>query len=154
MVEAHSPISCGSRRVSDLKKVLAPHNEQDEWVYWRVRATTGKNAVNAPGVNPLWLVRKDTLECVKASDIGIGVGYADDTPGSRIISSRRVERAVEQDDFLKLCADEGLFVGIEPWGEVKVQGVRDGYFVHHGKTLREAYYRYHASVGDTKGGRS
>ena len=136
-----------------MTKVLAPHNEQDGWVYWRVRATTGKNAANAPTVNPLWLIRKDTLDFVKASDLGIAIGYLDITPTSRIIASRRVERAVERDDFLKLCAEEGLFVGIEPDGEVTLQGVSDNYFVHHGKTLREAYYRYHAAVGDTKGGR-
>lgn len=153
MVEARIPISCGSRRMSELTKVLAPHKEQDGWMYWRVRATTGKNAANAPQCNPLWLVRKDTLECVKASDIGIAVGYLDLTPTSRIIASRRVERAVERDDFLKLCSEEGLFVMIQPWGEVIVQGVRDGYTVHRGKTLREAYYRYHAAVGDTNGGR-
>lgn len=84
------------------KKILAPHREQEGWVYWRLRATTGKNAANAPTTNPLWLikkvVKKDTLECVKASDIGLAVGYSDDTPGSRIISSRRVEEAVYQAD--------------------------------------------------------
>lgn len=139
--------------MSELTKVLAPHNEQDGWVYWRVRVTGAKNVANVPAVNPLWLVNQDTLECAKASDLGLGVAYLDLTPTSRVISSRRVERAVERDDFLKLCAEEGLFVGIEPDGEVTLQGVSDNYFVHHGKTLREAYYRYHASVGDTKGGR-
>jgi len=129
-----------------VKKVLAPHNDQDGWVYWRVRATTG--AANAPAVNPLWLVKKDTLECVKASDIGVAVGYRDVTPTSRIIASRRVERAVELDDFLKLCAEEGLAAQMYNgcwlvWQFGSPLDRPDG----RGKTLREAYYRYHAGVG-------
>lgn len=140
------------------RKILAPHKEQDGWVYWRVRATTGKNAANAPTVNPLWLVRKDTLECVKASDIGIAVGYLDLTPTSRIIASRRVERAVERDDFLKLCSEEGLTAryyhradGDYGW-LVGPHGAPDtGWYdnttpIKAGTTLREAYYRYKAEA--------
>lgn len=120
-----------------MKKVLAPHKEQDGWVYWRVNPRRCRNL----GIGVTFTVSR--RGCEESSH----PVYHDDRPGSRIISSRRVERAVELDDFLKLCAEEGLFVGIEPDGEVTLQGVSDGYFVHHGKTLREAYYRYHAAVG-------
>ena len=127
------------------RKILAPHKEQDGWVYWRVKVTTGKNAANAPTINPLWLVKKDTLECVKASDIGLGVGYSDDTPGSRIISSRRVEEAVETADFLKLLTSEGLYAAYWPDARWMVadESIGSGMF---GTTLREAYYRYKAAI--------
>lgn len=144
------------------RKILAPHREQDGWVYWRLKATTGKNAANAPTINPLWLVKKDTLECVKASDIGLAVGYSDDSPGSRIISSRRVEEAVETADFLKLCAEEGLWYGRDykcGWSVGKrglsfdaIGGMPlllnedDAQLFGHGTTLREAYYRYKAEA--------
>jgi len=38
------------------RKILAPHKEQDGWAYWRLNVTTGKNAANAPTINPLWLI--------------------------------------------------------------------------------------------------
>lgn len=172
-----------------MKRILAPHREQDGWAYWRVRVTTAKSAANAPTINPLWLVNKDTLECVKASDIGLGVGYSDDTPGSRRISSRRVEEAVyqadrareagftlkgavnlyrwlkergtdigeavEADDFLKLCAEEGLIATRFPrrddmcWRVDKYSGISIA-IAGYGRTLRAAYYRYHAAAGDAE----
>ena len=135
------------------RKILAPHRVQDGWVYWRIKTTPAASAANAPTINPLWLVKKDTLECVKASDIGLGVGYSDDTPSSRIISSRRVEEAVETADFLKLCDEEGLIATKLPplrkadsrWRVDEYTGVSvSGY----GRTLREAYYRYKAAAND------
>lgn len=128
------------------RKILAPHREQEGWVYWRLRATTGKNAANAPTTNPLWLVKKDTLECVKASDIGLAVGYSDDTPGSRIISSRRVEEAVETYDFLKMLTSEGLYASCWPDGEWLVAPAYHRSVTGIGTTLREAYYRYKAEA--------
>ena len=128
------------------RKILAPHRVQDGWVYWRLNVTTGKNAANAPTTNPLWLVDKDTLACVKASDIGIGVGYSDDTPGSRIISSRRVEEAVETADFLKLLTSEGLYASYWPGGRWLVSSPKWPSNPASGTTLREAYYRYKAEA--------
>lgn len=129
------------------RKILAPHKEQDGWAYWRVRVTTVKNAANTPTTNPLWLVKKDTLECVKASDIGLAVGYSDDSPGSRIISSRRVEEAVETYDFLKLLTSEGLYASYWPDGEWLVSNTGVGVGVAaSGATLREAYYRHKAEA--------
>ena len=128
------------------RKILAPHRVQDGWVYWRLNVTTGKNAANAPTINPLWLVDKDTLACVKASDIGLGVGYADDTPGSRIISSRRVEEAVETADFLKLLTSEGLHASCWPDGQWLVAAPKLTGNPASGTTLRAAYYRYKAEA--------
>ena len=119
-----------------MKKVLAPHKEQDGWVYWRVNPRRCRNL----GIGVTFTVSR--RGCKESSH----PVYHDDRPGSRIIASRRVERAVELDDFLKLCAEEGLFVMVDPWGDVRVQGPSDGYTVHSGNTLREAYYRYHAAV--------
>jgi len=78
--------------------------------------------------------------------------YEEWHPERRLITSRRVERAVETDDFLRLCAEEGLMV----------QVTRGRWYVHpfyytftyanelgeagEGATLREAYYRYHAAA--------
>jgi hypothetical protein len=128
------------------RKILAPHRVQAGWVYWRLNVTTVKNAANAPTINPLWLVDKDTLACVKASDLGLGVGYADDTPGSRIISSRRVEEAVETADFLKLLTSEGLYASYWPDGQWLVAASKLTGNPASGTTLREAYYRHKAEA--------
>ena len=128
------------------RKILAPHRVQDGWAYWRLNVTTAKNAANAPTINPLWLVDKDTLACVKASDLGLGVGYSDDTPGSRIISSRRVEEAVETADFLKLLTGEGLYASCWPDGQWLVAAPNLTGNPASGTTLREAYYRYKAEA--------
>ena len=135
------------------KKILAPHRVQDGWVYWRIKTTPAASAANAPTINPLWLVKKDTLECVKASDLGLGVGYSDDTPGSRIISSRRVEEAVETADFLKLCAEEGLSAMLQGgYWFVANNWSRGGYRMGHD---HEAHYVYfHKTQRDDGDGHS
>ena len=120
-----------------MKKVLAPHKEQDGWVYWRVNPRRCRNL----GIGVTFTVSR--RGCEESSH----PVYHDDRPGSRIISSRRVEEAVETYDFLKLCADEGLVAQIANdlwivWLLGKGIDGPDG----RGKTLREAYYRYHAEV--------
>jgi hypothetical protein len=87
--------------------------------------------------------------------------YHDGEPEARTISSRRVERAVETDDFLRLCAEEKL-TALQGDG-VWVVGVwydgmptyAEGFYLHksngggaigYGRTIREAYHRYHAAV--------
>ncbi len=133
------------------RKILAPHKEQDGWQYWRVRVTTAKNAANAPACNPLWLIDKVSQRCWKASDVGIAIGYTDDMPGSRIISSRKVERAVENEEFLMLCIEEELVVerNFAGWkvsleSDIEKENVWTEN-VWWGDTLREAYYRYKAA---------
>jgi hypothetical protein len=110
-------------------KILAPHKEQDGWVYVRVSRTPQPDDMH--------------------------LSYSDSAPSRRIISSRRVERAVETDDFLRLCAEEGIVaqrggVGlaggyIDEWVVRMPLSVRHGGLYFTGNTLREAYYRMHNS---------
>ena len=99
-----------------MKKILAPHKEQDGWVYWRMRpARPSNNAARVRnwavvGMNP----STNKWDVLPFDQNRVGLGYYDDRPGSRVISSRRVERAVETDDFLRLCAEEGLHVAWHP----------------------------------------
>ena len=140
-------------------RVLAPHKEQDGWVYCRVKTASVKNVENAPLENAMVLVNKSTLEVIHPDAINAAIGYTDDTKGSRVISSRRVEEAVETADYLKRCAEEGLTVcrsafcgdspddlhwvvgqswDYGPWGDKERQSKGSG------ATLREAYHRYKA----------
>lgn len=171
-----------------MKPILAPHKEQDGWAYVRVpRSYLGDPSplmreVPAIGDSPAPM---KLYRLVGLDDYEVGyLGYPDDTPGSRVISSRRVEDAVyqadrareagftlkcavnlykwlkergtnikdavETADFLKLCAEDGLFARFKPEGVWELQGPIDGYAVHDGTTLRAAYYRYHAAAGDAK----
>jgi len=116
-------------------KVLAPHPKQDGFVYIRV-----------PRGVTRWFDEKRTLAKVPLVAWGNAVAYLDDMPESRTISSRRVEENVEMGDFLAKCADEGMFVGFDPSGDVKVQSPLDKYRVHTAPTLREAYYRARAAT--------
>jgi len=134
-----------------MKPILAPHKEQDGWRYVRVPSSI---------VSPLGAPRESD-EVVFAARLSLTnsiatpglethleLSYRDDVTCHRIISSRRVEEAVETADFLKRCADEGL---VASW-------IRDYWLVYElaeppqatGNTLREAYYRYHAAAGDAK----
>ena len=116
-------------------KVLAPHAKQDGFVYIRV-----------PRGITRWFTEKRTFTLTPLEEWHGMVAYRDDLPGSRTISSRRVEEDVETGDYLKRCADEGVFVGFNPSGDVKVQGPLDKYYVHTAPTLREAYFRFHAAT--------
>lgn len=115
-----------------MTRILASHKEQDGWVYVRTHKGRSKTCLDSP---------------LKVS--GRGVRYDDDTPGSRMISSRRVEEAVETYDYLKRCSDEGLTAAQWPTCTV---GDRWRVFPadasvaigEGGGTLREAYHRYKA----------
>lgn len=117
-----------------MKKILAPHKEQDGWRYVR----TPLDAC----MGDMWTEENGVLE------------YRDDKAGSRIISSRRVERAVETDDFLRLCAEDGLKVMYSPgyktpWSIMLWPATEeDSAMWMSGSTLREAYYRYKAAAGE------
>ena len=164
------------------RKILAPHKEQDGWVYVRVpRSYLGTPSLFTREVPPLDDSSPAPMKLYKY--VGLDeyeVGYPDDTPGSRIISSRRVEEAVyqadrareagftlkgavnlykwlnergtdigeavETDDFLKLCAEEGLYASYWPDGEWLVSTGDNKGSVATGTTLREAYYRYKAEA--------
>ena len=141
-----------------MKPILAPHRVQDGWRYVRVPSSI---------VSPLGAPRESD-EVVFAARLSLTnsiatpglethleLSYRDDVPCHRIISSRRVEEAVETTDFLKLCAEEGLTVTKFPlirnadmrW---RVEAYTDVEPAGYGDTLRSAYYRYHAAAGDAK----
>lgn len=72
--------------------------------------------------------------------------YSDDEPDHRIISSRKVERAVENEEFLRLCLEEGLVAERNSAGWMVSRESSIGQEnVGLGDTLREAYYRYKAA---------
>ncbi len=152
-----------------MKRILAPHKEQDGWVYWRVRPARPSNS-DARVRNWTVVYREDganTWKSIPLTEDKTGLGYYDELPGSRIISSRRVERAVENDDYLRLCAEEGLSVYYftKPSGyEYRANGTPVEYpnwivakwkdeFEYEATgdpapTLREAYHRYKAVADD------
>lgn len=126
-------------------KILAPHTEQDGWVYVRVERKKLRFPRRWEASISLY-----GIPGFAAGDEGNSPeAYSDDRIGSRIISSRRAERAVETDDFLRLCAEEGLRVVRS--GHCLEWAVFDEFSQHPeivigSKTLREAYYRYRAKV--------
>jgi hypothetical protein len=125
-----------------MRAPLAPHKEQDGWLYVRVLRVgrwplSGKRRV----LNP------DSRVCGE---------YSDKHPASRIISSRRVEEAVEMADYLKRCAEAELnatYFNSYPNGRGKwcvFSASLDKWQVGDdhvwGDTLREAYWRYKNAV--------
>lgn len=142
-----------------MKKVLAPHKDQDGWAYVRVRRDDpfGEGHVDALGNARFESPMRSRCRYPNGDDAGTSIGftapvYYNDSvfPDSRIISSRRVERAVETDDFLRLCAKEQMTLTIHPDMDVWLQGPDDNYAVHKGRSIREAYYRYYAANGGGK----
>ena len=125
-----------------MKAPLRPHNEQDGWVYIRVPR------IPRPVPGAVFAVRD-----------GGEVHYDDIGTANRIISSRRVEEAVETADYLKLCVEEGLSVCFDvkhygPWlvagkggaWTSSDSGEWSGTDAVLGTTLREAYWRYKAGA--------
>jgi len=129
------------------RKILAPHKEQDGYAYYRLPNN------NIP--RSLFVRAMEVVGLMRGMD---EPWYPDDSPHQRIISSRRVEEAVETADFLKLCAEEGLDAIHRSYGEwFVVEDVQDpgGILPNdisvpcgYGSTLREAYYRYKAAAND------
>lgn len=79
--------------------------------------------------------------------------YPDDYPAARTISGERVERAVETQTFLDVCADEGLAVtrygvGSGEKDEWQVQG--PSYCGLVSQSLRGAYMNYHARLKEVR----
>ena len=115
------------------RKILAPHKEQDGYAYYRLPNSNIRRS--------LFVRTMEVIGMMRGMD---EPWYPDDSPHQRIISSRRVEEAVETADFLKRCAEEGL---VASW-------IRDYWLVYElaephqatGNTLREAYYRYKAEA--------
>ena len=126
-----------------MKKIMRPHEDQKGEVYIRVSKTEMKL-----GINTLTPVGHG-LRIEGIYPFG-RLGYNDAAPGSRVISSSRVEDDVETGDFLRVCAEEGLDVMYNvPWGGAR----KARWFVakapnHIGwvgaPTLRQAYEKYQA----------
>lgn len=135
-----------------MRKILAPHKEQDGWVYVRMMR------VNEPGETIEGFASNGSQYfrvLLEKSRKLLDIAPADDIPESRIISSRRVEEAVETYDFLKLCAEEGLYVHHSPanfqsFGNKGPWCVSSTAIWHKekfaiGETLRSAYFRFNAA---------
>jgi len=149
--------------MSERMSILAPHKDQDGWVYWRTASKTAKPA-NMPddpaGAIALWQFHPDGKQArmMKPSAMkegGLFIGYDDRKEGSRVISSRRVEKDVETGDFLKKCAERDLRASYDPsTGSEEHQWTVESALlpdelvesVAYGPTLREAYFRYMAAA--------
>jgi hypothetical protein len=138
-----------------VRKILAPHKEQRGWVYVRVPSGYARpdmpESVNIVTRPPGLAIGIDSRTFKSKPELH--VAYNDTPSTQRIISSRRVEEAVETADYLKRCADEGLRVQREfdEWVVCRVERT-PGTPVQYirgtgvGATLREAYFRYHAAI--------
>jgi hypothetical protein len=124
-----------------MSKILAPHKEQERYVYVRMWKEGSYTLTSS----------RHLVEDGRVPVMSTVFGYSDDQPDQRVIASKRVEEAVETYDYLKKCEDEGLWcdrcpvVGEVQWSvwrdvETKLTTMR------WGATLREAYHRYHAAV--------
>lgn len=71
----------------------------------------------------------------------IELAYNDGVPGSRVISSRRVEEAVETMDYMARCVSAGLTVTRTASGWTVGESPDSHAWAAHGATLREAYWR-------------
>lgn len=141
-----------------MKPILAPHKEQDGWVYVRVESRILDASDQADDI--IKTPRDELLISSIDEDLRIKTAYNDNAAGSRVISSRKVEDAVETADYLKRCAEEGLWAGMDCAGDwcVAKSGTTVGYFMTGpirvefasplgvGTTLREAYWRYKNAV--------
>lgn len=151
-------------------RILGPHKEQEGWRYIRVPSSF-TTPFPEDRERPEPRLRVTGLGFLNAEVYGdksnpkrgvIEVAYRDEVPGTRIISSRRVEEAVETADYLKRCADEGLPAGmVLEYGPLLEADGDPGHLrrdvagwcwrvsssASHatGPTLREAYHRHKAS---------
>ena len=130
--------------MTDARNIMAPHKEQDGWVYVRVRKLRKLGPLCRPGFHFL----RAGMSHRKQDHLI----YAEDPPESRTVSSRRVERDVETGDFLRVCRAEGL--DVRTWCGIKgdlcytgewwaIENEEQGY-----PTLRIAYFRYKAAHHD------
>lgn len=91
--------------------------------------------------------QRDGYVYLRARTMGYGNYEIPGTDGEtfRIVSSERVEHAVETHEFLAICADEGLFVGFsdEGWQVMTGDTALDA---PPCKTLRGAYVSHHKAV--------
>ena len=151
-----------------MKRILAPHKEQNGRRYVRVPSSI-VSPLGAPRESDevVFAARLSLTSSIAAPGLEthLELSYRDDVRCHRVISSRRVEEAVETADFLKRCAEEGLcavavntgtwvvgkrtrLVGTGTAAGLSSQMTFEPY--HVGSTLRTAYYRYKAAAGDAE----
>jgi hypothetical protein len=141
-----------------VKQILAPHKEQDGFVYIRVPKAMA-NATFPAGAFASCRQHGFVLKLYENALATTRVGYDDAEPSQRIISSRRVEEAVETADYRRRCAEEGLgayantdgswTVGRQVFENESLNAGRCAPLIfprRWGRTLRGAYYRFRAAV--------
>ena len=153
-----------------MDKVLGPHKEQDACVYIRVlRLAPLKEGQSQHILNGQEYVPGLDYYVPLRSGKGVGVSYDDSMKAARTISSRRVERAVENDTFMRLCDAEGLSFQRIITNEQAWYVVYDGKYnapggqqippspnwgeylpARYTRTLRSAYFRYQHSRAQRK----
>lgn len=126
-----------------MRLPLAPHKEQDGWRYVRVPADlVGVDDIPSTAV-PLELGEDCGIVLANVWD-EVWVGYDDDHPDSRIISSRKAEESVETCEYLRLCLERGWVAERNSAGwVVSAEGAdADEGECAWGDTLRQAYHRF------------
>ncbi len=123
------------------RRIHKQHQQHDGYVY--VRVTHGDEIFN----NDACTDRTGILFTTPGRELVHP--YFDGQPGSRIITSRRVEAAVEDADYRERCQAEGLDVRYwaegtmgQPEGSVAVDDPNDEQSAQGGGSLREAYGRF------------
>ena len=145
--------------MTDARNIMAPHGEQDGWVYVRVK----KWAILPASGRFQFFRQPGSFPCDRCGTPSswpgalCGFNYCDrDFPNARIISSRRVEGDVETGDFLRVCANEALDALHTGHGWLVTPldlnyNVTLGEMIDAGEyapTLRVAYFRYKAAHHD------
>jgi hypothetical protein len=133
-----------------------PHREQEGYVYIRVRKIFGQ-ALSYAGLGP-FTVRVDDHQTGKTyvmCDNWPMFNYKDDQPYQRVISSRRVEEAIDATACLELAHDLGLllihtrqgeWVAVDARGDgINLTNHHDGYMAH---TVRGAIELALARMGE------
>lgn len=113
---------------------MKPHKDQQGYKYFRIKPQ-GKNE-NGHEILAKWYD-------------GTVVAYCDDKEDwTRIISSERVERAVETDDFIRRLLSEGLDATVCQSGWCVSTWAEEG----SGPTIRAAYENYRARIAHSASG--
>ena len=114
---------------------LAPHEDQDGWLYIRVkRHPQGWGPTVPDSALGLAIQSPQSIKFSYPS-----TSYVDSHAESRIISSSRVERAVEHDDIFRLCAEQRLIVTYDPRSPVWPWSINEEALSTKGRSLRDVY---------------
>lgn len=127
-------------------RIQSPHKQQDGWAYIRVEkdGITDQGNQAYPFDEYGGQTHFDGSFKYARSEQCV---YDDEASYSRVISSRKVEEAVETLEYLRLCAFHGLaatYLSVSVWVVGEWHYVGGEYYggYREGKTLREAYWRF------------